>query len=147
MPKKRFDLDTMEDILRSDLPIKDIREGFERDARMENREKRKSLGLNYKTAGKDKLLKNQLGPKAQKELGTKLLTGEISEKQFNKGVDKVVDSTIEKGQSQTYRTKGKQRILEGGGPKTYSRAGAGLSMLKNRFRNFGAKKWWRSKTH
>ena len=45
-----------------------------------------------------------------------------------------------------FMTKGKQRILEGGGPKT-SRMGAGLSMLKNRFRSFGAKKWWKSKTH
>ena len=108
--------------------------------------KKKDIG-SFMHRGKANLLENQLGPKAQKELGTKLLTGEISEKQFNKGVDKVVDSTVEKGQSQTYRTKGKQRILEGGGPKTYSRAGAGLSMLKNRFRNFGAKKWWQSKTH
>ena len=100
----------------------------------------------FTTQGKANLLENQTGPKAQKELGTKLLTGEISEKQFNKGVDKVVDSTVEKGQSQTHRTKGKQRILESGGPKT-SRMGAGLSMLKNRFRSFGAKKWWQSKTH
>lgn len=49
----------------------------------------------------------------------------------------------------TYRTQGKQDLLEGKPRKTTvsAKAGAGMQMLKAQMRKFGAKQWWQSKTH
>ena len=49
----------------------------------------------------------------------------------------------------TYRTQGKQDLLEGKPRKTTvsAKAGAGMQMLKAQMRRFGAKQWWQSKTH
>ena len=48
-----------------------------------------------------------------------------------------------------FRTKGKQDLLEGKPRKTTvsAKAGAGMQMLKAQMRRFGAKQWWKSKTH
>ena len=49
----------------------------------------------------------------------------------------------------TFRTQGKQDLLEGKPRKTTvsAKAGAGMQMLKAQMRRFGAKQWWQSKTH
>ena len=49
----------------------------------------------------------------------------------------------------TFRTQGKQDLLEGKPRKTTvsAKAGAGMQMLKAQMRRFGAKQWWKSKTH
>ena len=48
-----------------------------------------------------------------------------------------------------FTTKGKQDLLEGKPRKTTvsAKAGAGMQMLKAQMRRFGAKQWWKSKTH
>ena len=49
----------------------------------------------------------------------------------------------------SFRTQGKQDLLEGKPRKTTvsTKAGAGMQMLKAQMRRFGAKQWWQSKTH
>jgi len=49
----------------------------------------------------------------------------------------------------TYRTQGKQDLLEGKPRKTTvsAKAGAGLQHIKAQFQRYGAKQWWQSKTH
>ena len=49
----------------------------------------------------------------------------------------------------TYRTQGKQDLLEGKPRKTTvsARAGAGLQHIKAQFKRYGAKQWLKSKTH
>ena len=49
----------------------------------------------------------------------------------------------------TFRTQGKQDLLEGKPRKTTvsAKAGAGLQHIKAQFRRYGAKQWWKSKTH
>ncbi len=48
-----------------------------------------------------------------------------------------------------FRTKGKQKMLEGKTRKTSvsAKAGAGLQHIKAQFQRYGAKQWWKSKTH
>jgi hypothetical protein len=62
---------------------------------------------------------------------------------------KRLQRAFEKKPNVTYRTQGKQDLLEGKPRKTTvsSKAGAGMQMLKAQMRRFGAKQWWQSKTH
>ena len=66
--------------------------------------------------------------------------------QARKVQDKV---SIQEKPNVTYRTQGKQDLLEGNPRKTTvsAKAGAGMQMLKAQMRRFGAKQWWQSKTH
>ena len=49
----------------------------------------------------------------------------------------------------SFRTQGKQDLLEGKPRKTSvsAKAGAGLQHIKAQFQRYGAKQWWKSKTH
>ena len=62
---------------------------------------------------------------------------------------KRLQTAFEKKPNVTYRTQGKQDLLEGKPRKTTvsAKAGAGMQMLKAQMRRFGAKQWWQSKTH
>ncbi len=62
---------------------------------------------------------------------------------------KRLQTAFEKKPNVTYRTQGKQDILEGKPRKTSvtAKAGAGLQHIKAQFQRYGAKQWWKSKTH
>ena len=65
---------------------------------------------------------------------------ERKKKMFPSGSKMASKKSFESQRS--FRTPGKQAILEGGSPKNFTRAGAGMSILKKR-----AMKWWKDKTH
>ena len=79
---------------------------------------------------------------------------EFRDNQLYRRIDKDNTKSIEEANRKkpiqgTFRTQGKQRILEGGKPKTSirARAGAGLGWLKRKYLSYGASHWRKSKTH
>ena len=69
--------------------------------------------------------------------------------QARKVQDKVKISPKSIKPNVTYRTQGKQDLLEGKPRKTTvsAKAGAGLQHIKAQFQRYGAKQWWKSKSH